>query len=135
MRVLTIGCFDLLHEGHIRHLARASVLGILTVGIYSNEVIASYKPPPAMSLYTRMAVVSSLRMVDMVIQLNTRDIKAILRAVKPDILAVGSEWGSLKAHKAVEKKFKVVRIPYTHGVSSSLIRSNIACLERAYSGR
>lgn len=89
MRVLTIGTFDILHWGHLDFLDECLKLGKLTVGVNSDEFVATFKEPPIMSDEERMYAIARLGL-DVVI--NTSNGKDLVDAIHPDILAVGSDW-------------------------------------------
>lgn len=127
--VLTIGCFDILHEGHIEHLTQARLLGDeLVVAVYSDKVIRAYKGPPALPLATRYAVLKALTVVSRVVVLNERRFVKLIKQVKPAILAAGSGWGRGGIYAEARKLVKIVHVPYTSGVSSSLLRRRICQL-------
>ena len=58
-------CFstDILHNGHIRILQRAAELGEVTVGLLTDEVVASYKHYPLIPLEERIAMFEGLKYV------------------------------------------------------------------------
>src|SRR5262245_50775572 len=59
---------DLFHMGHVEFLKTASAFGDwLIVGVLSDEVVATYKRQPIMTLAERVAVVEACRYVDEVV--------------------------------------------------------------------
>src|SRR5437764_1004820 len=66
--VLTNGCFDLLHVGHVRYLAAARRLGRLMVGVNSDRSVRALKGPdrPLLPQTDRAEVLAALRSVDAV---------------------------------------------------------------------
>lgn len=92
---LANGCFDLLHVGHIRYLAGAKELAdILIVGINSDEQVRKLKGEnrPFMPENERAEIVSSLRFVDFVTIFDEPTVTELLRAVKPDFHAKGTDY-------------------------------------------
>ncbi len=87
-------CFstDILHNGHMKIIQRASELGRLTVGLLSDEAISSYKHYPLIPLEERIQMFESIKGVDRVVIQETLDYSAILRELKPDIVVHGDDW-------------------------------------------
>ena len=63
---------DVIHPGHINVLKKANELGKVTVGLLSDEAIASYKRVPYMNWKDRKQVVESLSYVEEVVLQNSR---------------------------------------------------------------
>ncbi|MCD9186875.1 MAG: adenylyltransferase/cytidyltransferase family protein [Pyrinomonadaceae bacterium] len=92
---LANGCFDLFHVGHIRYLAGAKELAdILIVGINSDEQVKKLKGEnrPFMPDKERAEIISSLRFVDCVTIFDEPTVTELLRAVKPDFHAKGTDY-------------------------------------------
>lgn len=92
---LANGCFDLFHVGHIRYLAGAKELAdVLVVGINSDEQVKKLKGEnrPFMPANDRAEIVSSLRFVDFVTIFDEPTVTELLRAVKPDFHAKGTDY-------------------------------------------
>lgn len=92
---LANGCFDLFHVGHIRYLAGAKELAdVLIVGINSDEQVRKLKGEnrPFMPENERAEIVSSLRFVDFVTIFDEPTVTELLRAVKPDFHAKGTDY-------------------------------------------
>lgn len=93
--VLANGCFDLFHVGHIRYLAGAKELGeCLIVGINSDEQVRKLKGEnrPFMPENERAEIVSALRFVDFVTIFNEPTVEELIRAVRPDFHAKGTDY-------------------------------------------
>ena len=72
--VLVTGGFDPIHAGHISYLKAAKELGdVLIVGVNSDEWLTRKKGRPFMDLANRLAVVSSMQVVDRCIKFNDDD--------------------------------------------------------------
>lgn len=92
---LANGCFDLFHVGHIRYLAGAKELAdILVVGINSDEQVRKLKGAnrPFMPETERAEIVSALRFIDFVTIFDEPTVAELLRAVKPDFHAKGTDY-------------------------------------------
>ncbi len=87
-------CFsaDVLHGGHMAILRRAAGLGKLTVGVLSDQAVASYKRFPLLPFPERKALFASIKGVDRVVEQTELSYKAILRQLKPDIVVHGDDW-------------------------------------------
>lgn len=93
--VFTNGCFDLLHAGHVDNLTRARAQGAyLVVAINSDDSVRALKGPsrPIMPQAHRVAMLSALRCVDLVLVFHDpTPIKLILEC-RPDVLVKGSDY-------------------------------------------
>lgn len=93
--VLANGCFDLLHVGHLRYLAAAKELGdVLVVGVNSDEQASRLKGPgrPFMPANERAEILAALRFVDIVTIFGEPTVEELLRAIKPDVHAKGTDY-------------------------------------------
>ena len=93
--VLANGCFDLFHVGHIRYLAGAKKLGdILIVGINSDEQVRKLKGEnrPFMPETERAEMISALRFVDYVTIFDEPTVEELIRIVRPDFHAKGTDY-------------------------------------------
>ncbi len=93
--VLANGCFDLFHVGHIRYLAGAKALGdCLIVGINSDEQVHKLKGAnrPFMPEQERAEIISALRFVDLVTIFNESTVEELIRDVRPDFHAKGTDY-------------------------------------------
>src|SRR5215213_10861723 len=93
--ILTNGCFDVLHVGHIRYLAGAKALGgFVVVGINSDEQVRKLKGEgrPVQTESERAEIIASLRSVDAVTIFDEPNVEALIRALRPDIHAKGTDY-------------------------------------------
>jgi rfaE bifunctional protein nucleotidyltransferase chain/domain len=96
--VFTNGCFDLLHVGHIRYLHGAKKLGTkLIVALNGDGSVRQLKGEgrPLMPASERAEILSALSDVDAVVIFDEPDVKALLRELKPDIHAKGTDYTEL----------------------------------------
>ena len=77
---------DLIHPGHINIIIEASKLGEVTVGLLTDEAIASYKRVPFLSYEQRKSVVENIKGVDHVIPQTTLDYSANLIMVRKPLV-------------------------------------------------
>jgi len=93
--VLTNGCFDLLHAGHIRYLEEARRLGdALIVAVNSDASVRELKGPdrPLNGELDRAEVLSALRCVDHVTVFTGKRVTEVIRALQPAIYAKGGDY-------------------------------------------
>lgn len=93
--VFTNGCFDLLHAGHIQSLESARALGDrLVVGLNSDASVRALKGPgrPVIAARHRARILGALECVDAVVQFRAATPIALIRALRPDVLAKGGDW-------------------------------------------
>ncbi|MBV9112449.1 MAG: D-glycero-beta-D-manno-heptose-7-phosphate kinase [Hyphomicrobiales bacterium] len=93
--VLTNGCFDLLHPGHIGLLQKAKALGDkLIVAINSDESIKRLKGPsrPVQNEAARAVVMASIAPVDLVVIFAEDTPIEVIEAIRPDVLVKGADY-------------------------------------------
>jgi rfaE bifunctional protein nucleotidyltransferase chain/domain len=93
--VLTNGCFDLLHVGHIRYLHGAKALGgKLIVAINSDDSVRHIKGHgrPAMPAVERAEILAALADVDAVVIFDEPDVRTLIREMHPDVQAKGTDY-------------------------------------------
>lgn len=93
--VLANGCFDFFHVGHIRYLAGAKALGdCLIVAVNSDEQVRKLKGAnrPLVNEHERAEVISALRFVDYVTIFPEPTVEELLRALRPDVHAKGTDY-------------------------------------------
>jgi D-glycero-beta-D-manno-heptose 1-phosphate adenylyltransferase len=93
--VITNGCFDLLHVGHIRYLRGAKALGgKLVVALNSDESVRQIKGEgrPLMPQNERAEIVAALADVDAVVIFEEPDVRALIRELRPDVQAKGTDY-------------------------------------------
>lgn len=92
---LANGNFDLLHVGHVRYLTGAKALGgKLVVAINSDDSVRALKGEgrPVMPEHERAEIVAALADVDAVVIFPELDVRAIIREIRPDIQAKGTDY-------------------------------------------
>ncbi len=93
--VMTNGCFDILHRGHMAYLARARALGDrLIVAVNTDESVRRLKGEsrPINDVASRMALLSALRSVDWVVPFDADTPADLIEAVIPDVLVKGGDY-------------------------------------------
>jgi rfaE bifunctional protein nucleotidyltransferase chain/domain len=130
---LANGCFDLLHVGHVRYLRGAKKLGgRLVVAINSDESVRSLKGQgrPLMPAQERAEIVAALADVDAVVVFPEHDVRALIREIRPDIQAKGTDYtaDTVPERDVVLEyggRVEIVGDPKDHS-ASEIIRSRFA---------
>lgn len=104
--VMTNGCFDILHPGHISYLNSAAKLGDrLIVAVNSDRSVTSLKGPerPIVACENRMKVLAGLSAVDWVVEFDEDTPETLITAVLPDVLVKGGDYTieEIAGHKQV----------------------------------
>jgi D-glycero-beta-D-manno-heptose 1-phosphate adenylyltransferase len=92
---LANGCFDVFHVGHVRYLRAAKQLGgRLVVAINSDDSVRKLKGEgrPVMPAEERAEILAALADVDAVIIFDESDVRALVRELRPDIHAKGTDY-------------------------------------------
>jgi len=98
--VVTNGCFDLLHAGHVRYLQAARLLGrSLVVGLNSDHSVRQIKPAapgfpdrPIVPEAQRAEVLAALKPVDAVVIFAERTATELVQALRPEIYVKGGDY-------------------------------------------
>ena len=134
--VVTNGCFDLLHRGHVTYLECARNLGdALLIGLNADASVQELKGPhrPVNSEDDRAAVVASLESVSGVCIFRERTAERLLTLVRPDIYAKGGDY-TIDTINQEERRLveglggKVVVLPVVSGKSTTAILDRISRL-------
>ncbi|RZB35142.1 MAG: D-beta-D-heptose 7-phosphate kinase / D-beta-D-heptose 1-phosphate adenosyltransferase [Desulfobacteraceae bacterium Eth-SRB1] len=129
--VLTNGCFDILHTGHIMLFSASKQFGdILIVAIDDDDSVKKLKGRgrPVLSANERVKILSALDSVDYVVVFSSDKLNGLINIIRPDVLTKGSNYSSNRVvgHETVEQfGGKTVIIPIIEKISSSIIINNI----------
>ncbi len=125
--VMTNGCFDILHAGHIAYLEEAKRLGDrLIVAVNSDESVKRLKGEarPINTLERRMQVLAGLQAVDWVVPFSEDTPADLVSFILPDILVKGGDWKveEIAGGEAVVKNGgKVMSLSFKEGHSTTAI--------------
>jgi D-beta-D-heptose 7-phosphate kinase / D-beta-D-heptose 1-phosphate adenosyltransferase len=95
--IFTNGCFDLLHAGHVTYLEAAKKRGDkLILGLNTDRSVSAIKGPtrPVVSESDRARVLAALESVDAVILFDEDTPLNLINAIKPDVIAKGSDYSA-----------------------------------------
>ena len=129
--VLTNGCFDLVHTGHILLFSASKQLGdILIVAIDDDDSVKKLKGPgrPVIRSKERVRILSALDAVDYVVVFSSEGLKELIEIIRPDVLTKGSNYssGEVFGRELVEQfGGRVALVPVTENISSSDIINTI----------
>ncbi len=93
--ILTNGCFDVLHVGHVRYLHASKALGgRVVVAVNSDTSVRRLKGEgrPVMPASERAEILAALESVDAVVIFDEPDVRALIREQRPDIHAKGTDY-------------------------------------------
>jgi D-glycero-beta-D-manno-heptose 1-phosphate adenylyltransferase len=93
--ILTNGCFDLVHVGHVRYFRAAKALGgKVIVAVNSDASVRQLKGEgrPRVSERERAEVLAALQDVDAVTIFDSLDVRELIRLLRPDIHAKGTDY-------------------------------------------
>ncbi len=132
--VFTNGCFDILHVGHVRYLAKAADLGDrLVIALNTDASVRRLKGPerPLNSQDERAEVLAALGCVSYLVFFGDDTPSKAIQALKPDVLVKGGDW---KKKQIVGWDFvesyggKVRTISYVTGRSTTGLLNKIKSL-------
>ena len=118
---------DLIHPGHLNIINKARELGEVTVGLLTDQAIASYKRLPFLTYEQRRIIVENIKGVSKVIPQETLDYVPNLKLLRPDYVVHGDDWRT-GVQKEVRARVidvigewggRLVEPTYTPGISST----------------
>jgi phosphoenolpyruvate phosphomutase len=124
---------DIIHPGHLNIIHEAKKYGKVIVGVLTDKAIASYKRLPYLNYQQRSLIVSNLKGVSEVIPQETLDYRPNLERIHPDFVIHGDDWKEgvqAKTRQQIINKLaewggKVIDVPYTKGISSSMLNERL----------
>jgi D-beta-D-heptose 7-phosphate kinase/D-beta-D-heptose 1-phosphate adenosyltransferase len=129
--VMTNGCFDVLHVGHVRYLAEAHRLGdALLVAINSDAAVRELKGAgrPVVNEQERAEVLAALAAVTYVTVFDELSPRSLIRELLPDVLVKGGDYTLDEIHGREEVEAaggRVLALPYVEGASTSRLLERI----------
>jgi rfaE bifunctional protein nucleotidyltransferase chain/domain len=134
--VVTNGCFDLLHVGHVTYLENARNFGdALLIGVNGDAAVSGLKGPgrPVNSEADRALVLAALESVDVVSVFQERTATHFLTAAQPDIYVKGGDYTletlNQDERRAVEAADgKILLVPFVPGKSTTGLLEKISRL-------
>ena len=125
--VMTNGCFDLLHAGHVECLEQAKALGDrLLVAVNDDDSVRRLKGPgrPLQNLDKRLKALAGLAAVDWLVAFSEDTPERLVQRVNPDLLVKGGDYAPADIAGAAhvrQRGGEVVTLPLVEGCSTSRI--------------
>ena len=124
---------DIIHHGHINIINEGSKYGKVIIGLYTDEVIKSYKRAPINSFENRKKVIEQIKNVYKIIKLDNFDFSDVIKEIKPDYIIHGDDWKEGPQKKVREDTLELIKNwngqliepEYTSGISTSAIINKI----------
>lgn len=129
--VMTNGCFDILHAGHVAYLSAARRLGDrLVVALNDDDSVRRLKGNgrPVNPLERRSTVLAALRSVDWVVPFSENTPERLIHKIQPDVLVKGGDYRSdeIAGHDSVVANGGEVRVlGYEESLSTTGIMKQI----------
>lgn len=133
--VMTNGCFDILHAGHVAFLEEAKALGDrLVVAVNEDESVHRLKGKgrPVCGVTDRMAVLSGLAAVDWVVPFMEDTPERLIGEVRPDVLVKGGDYRTADiagGASVLESGGEVRVLSYREGHSTSAVVDRVRSLD------
>jgi len=131
-RVMTNGCFDILHRGHITYLAQARSLGASLIVLVNTDASVKRQEKggdrPINPLSERLAMLAALESVDLVSSFAEDTPETAILASPPEILVKGGDWPIEKivgAETVLARGGQVYSIPFIHSLSTTALLEKI----------
>ncbi len=130
--ILTNGCFDILHRGHIEYLSNASDLGdIFVIGLNSDDSVRRLKGEsrPAVDEESRALTLASFEFVNYVVLFDEDTPSDLIRMIRPDVWVKGADYHNIEElpeyRIVMEQGGEVKIIPLVTGYSTTDIYNKI----------
>jgi len=135
--VMTNGCFDLLHGGHIHLFRAAKKYGdILIVALNDDASITKIKGPyrPIFKLRERIEILEAVESINFLVSFKEETPQKLISRILPDVLVKGGDWGKdeIVGREEVESAGgEVVVVPYLPGSSTTEIIEKVLQLNKS----
>ena len=133
LKLLTMGTFDILHGGHCNFLRQCErYADEIIIGVNSDDFVMKYRGRPA--VYNESERLEQVRLLGYTAELNHSAGREMIERIKPNIIAVGSDWTRKDYYGQVdvtpdfmdENGITLIYIPYTKGISSTEIKRRLS---------
>ncbi|MBP3193934.1 phosphoenolpyruvate mutase [Natronogracilivirga saccharolytica] len=118
---------DFIHPGHLNIIHEAAKRGKLTIGLLTDEAVASYRRLPYLEYEHRKIIVESIKGVESVVPQYQLDYRPNLRELKPDYVVHGDDWREGPQKRTRQQVIEtlqewggeLIELPYTKELSST----------------
>ncbi len=126
----TNGAYDLLHAGHLASLLFArQQADVLVVGVNADDTIRRTKGQtrPIIGQQDRVRMLAALECVDYVVLFEEDEPRALLEAVRPDVLVKGAQWAHFVAGRDIVEAYggRILLAPMVDGLSTTEVIGRI----------
>ncbi|MHA1166426.1 MAG: phosphoenolpyruvate mutase [Candidatus Hodarchaeales archaeon] len=126
-------CADIIHPGNLNIINVAKKLGEITIGLMTDNAIASYKRLPLLTYEQRRIIAENIKGIKKVIPQETHDYTENLLKLKPDFVVHGDDWKTGPQSRIRQKVIEtlsewggqLVEPPYTVGISASQLKDSL----------
>lgn len=128
---------DIIHHGHINIIKKARELGKVTVGILTDDVIATYKRLPLIPFEERKMIIENIKGVSATIKQGSLDYTSNLKKLRPDFVIHGDEWKK-GPQKSIRKRVievlntwggRLIEVEYTNDAAVEQLDKKIEQLD------
>lgn len=129
--VMTNGCFDILHPGHVAYLQQASAEGdVLVVAVNDDDSVRRLKGSsrPVNPVEDRMSILEALSCVDFVVPFSEDTPARLIEAVSPSVLVKGGDYQveEIAGHESVlASGGRVITLDFVPGHSTSNVLARL----------
>jgi phosphoenolpyruvate phosphomutase / 2-hydroxyethylphosphonate cytidylyltransferase len=124
---------DIIHPGHLNIIRHARELGEVTVGLLTDEAVATYRRLPYLTYEQREIIITNIKGVKEVIPQHSVDYTENLLKIRPDYVVHGDDWQTGIQKEAREKVIatlrewggQLVEPKYTSGFSSRELNASL----------
>jgi phosphoenolpyruvate phosphomutase / 2-hydroxyethylphosphonate cytidylyltransferase len=124
---------DILHHGHVNVIEHARRYGDVMIGLLTDAAVADHKRLPYLTYEQRKMMVENIKGVTRVVPQEEWNYAPNLRRYRPDVMVHGDDWleGPLAPLRQqaldalAEHGGTLIEIPYTQGVSSQAVYSQL----------
>jgi len=127
----TSGVFDMFHVGHLNILRMAkSMCDKLIVGVTVDDLVL-YKGGKAVIPFSeRLEIVQNIKYVDLAVPQDDLDKYIMWKKLKFDVMFIGDDWFDTERFDEFEQKLsesdvKIIYLPYTHSMSTSILKERL----------
>lgn len=128
---------DIIHEGILNVIEKATELGDVVIGVLTDEVIATYKRTPLLDTTARKAIYGSLKGVTKVVEQDSLSYEKVLRELKPNYVVHGDDWREGVQSRIREEAIEIlaewggelIEVPYTQGVSATQLERDLKAFQ------
>lgn len=128
----TDGVYDMFHVGHLNMIEACKMrCDYLIVGVHSDEIVENYKHrKTVINEEDRCRIIAALKVVDKAVINRTRDKLELFRLYGFNKIFIGDDWKGTERWNNFEKILAEVGvtveyIPYTQGISTTMIRQRL----------